>query len=206
VDGYLDFYLATGNPAYQSLVPNKMYLNVNGSRFADVTYAGGFGNVQKGHGVAFGDLDHDGDEDIYVEIGGSFDGDGYYNCLFENPNFDNNNWLVLNLTGTKANRPAIGARVMVTVDEGGQERQIHRTVTSGASFGGNSLALEIGLGKATAIKSVNVQWPCRDCPDETYTGLALNKAYRLTQGSGKPETLSYAHAPFRSGDGGHGHH
>jgi hypothetical protein len=31
-----DFYLGTGNPLYQSLVPNKMYLNMEGQRFEDV--------------------------------------------------------------------------------------------------------------------------------------------------------------------------
>jgi hypothetical protein len=59
-DGFLDFYLATGNPLFQALVPNKMYLNMEGKRFEDVSYAGGFANIQKGHGVSFADLDHDG--------------------------------------------------------------------------------------------------------------------------------------------------
>ncbi len=207
VDGYLDFYLATGNPLFQSLVPNKMYLNMGGRSFEDVSYAGGFANVQKGHGVGFGDLDHDGDEDLYAQIGGSFDGDGFYNCLFENPNHEGNNWIVLRLSGTKANRPAIGARVILTVDEGGTERKICRTVTSGASFGANSLALEVGLGKATAVKSVVVQWPCKDCPDETYTGLEVNNAYRLTQGTPRADPEIYEKKPFRpSGNAAHSHH
>lgn len=90
-DGFLDFYLATGNPMFQAIVPNKMYLNMEGKRFEDISYSGGFANIQKGHGVGFGDLDHDGDEDLYVVIGGSYDGDQFYNCLFENPNPDQNN-------------------------------------------------------------------------------------------------------------------
>lgn len=190
-DGYLDFYLATGNPAYQSLVPNKMYLNMDGKRFEDVSYSGGFANVQKGHGVGFGDLDHDGDEDIYVVIGGAFDGDFFYNTLYENPNEKKGNWVVLDLEGTTANKKAIGARVMLTVTEGGKERKIYRTVTSGASFGGNSLILEVGLGKATTIKSVNIQWPCKDCPDQEYTGMEINKAYKLTQGTTAPGAIVY---------------
>ncbi|HUR29840.1 MAG TPA: VCBS repeat-containing protein, partial [Saprospiraceae bacterium] len=110
-DGYLDFYLATGNPLYQSIVPNKMYLNMQGRKFEDVSYSGGFANIQKGHGVAFGDPDHDGDEDIYAVIGGAYEGDMFYNCFFENPNEHNNNWIVLKLAGVRANKPAIGARV-----------------------------------------------------------------------------------------------
>jgi len=206
LDGYLDFYLGTGNPAYQSLVPNKMYLNLEGKSFADVSYAGGFANVQKGHGAGFGDLDHDGDEDLYVQIGGSFDGDGYYNCLFENPNYEDNHWLVLKLVGTKANRPAIGARVTITVSENGQERKLYRTVSYGSSFGGNSLALETGLRKATEVRSVEVRWPCKDCPVETFTGLMPNMAYHLKQGAGRADPMPYEARPFRAGEHEHMHH
>ena len=190
-DGYLDFYLSTGNPLYQGLVPNKMYLNMQGERFEDVSYSGHFANIQKGHGVGFADWDHDGDEDIYVVIGGAYDGDGFYNCLFENPNYEQNHWVVLNLSGTTANKKAVGARVAISVQDGGRERMIYRTVTSGASFGGNSLALEVGLGKATSINSVKVQWPCRDCKDEVFTDLEIDKAYALVQDSGAPKMLEY---------------
>ena len=198
-DGFLDFYLSTGNPLYQSLVPNKMYLNMDGQRFEDVSYSGGFANIQKGHGVGFGDLDHDGDEDIYVVIGGAFDGDAFYNTLYENPNQDHNNWVVLKLTGKSANRAAIGARVALSVQEDGKERMIYRTVTSGASFGANSLALEVGLRKATTINSVTVQWPCKDCPNQVFTGLEINMAYILTQDKSSPKMLDYGAVKFGSG-------
>jgi hypothetical protein len=197
-DGFLDFYLSTGNPIYQSLVPNKMYLNMEGRKFEDVSYSGGFANIQKGHGVAFGDADHDGDEDLYVVIGGAYDGDMFYNCFFENPNEHNNNWIVLKLKGVAANAAAIGAKVALTVEENGKERMIYRTVSSGASFGGNSLALEVGLRKASGIKQILVQWPCKDCPDQIYSGLEINKAYSLTQGQIKPDLLAYTKAPFKT--------
>ncbi len=60
-DGYLDFYLGTGDPSYSSIVPNLMFLNVAGQRFADISVTGGFAQLQKGHAVAFADLDNDGD-------------------------------------------------------------------------------------------------------------------------------------------------
>lgn len=202
-DGFLDFYLSTGNPLYQSLVPNKMYLNMEGQRFEDVSFSGGFANIQKGHGVGFGDLDHDGDEDLYVVIGGAVDGDRYFNCLFENPNENQNKWVVLKLEGTTCNKPAVGARVALSVQENGQERKIYRTVTSGASFGANSLVLEMGLRKATSINQVSVQWPCKDCPDQTFTGLEINKAYRLKEGQPKAETLEYSAVKFSSSGGAH---
>lgn len=205
-DGFLDFYLATGNPLYQSIVPNKMYLNMEGKRFEDVSYVGGFANIQKGHGVGFGDLDHDGDEDLYVVIGGAYDGDNYYNSLYENPNHEKNNWIVLILTGTTANKVAIGARVVLSVMENGQEREIHRTVTSGASFGGNSLALEVGLRKATSINSVTVQWPCKDCKDQVFIGMDINKAYLLTQDQPCSKEIKYTAVKFANDTNEGDHH
>lgn len=191
-DGFLDFYLTTGNPLYQSLVPNKMYLNMEGKKFEDVTYSCAVGNVQKGHGVSFGDIDRDGDEDIYVVIGGAYDGDGFYNCLFENPNQDKNNWVVLKLEGQTANKAAVGARVAISVQEKGKERMIYRTVTSGASFGANSLNLEVGLRKAQKINHVTVQWPCKDCVEQQFTGINLKKAYVLTQNQSEAKLMEYS--------------
>src|SRR5262249_44990617 len=51
-DGALDFYLGTGSPPYMTLVPNRMFRNVGGRRFDDVTLATGTGHLQKGHGVS----------------------------------------------------------------------------------------------------------------------------------------------------------
>ena len=66
-------------------MPNVMYRNRGGTGFTDVTMAGGFGHLQKGHGVAFADLDYDGDQDVYMQLGGGLSGDTYGNALFENP-------------------------------------------------------------------------------------------------------------------------
>jgi len=204
-DGFLDFYLGTGNPLFEALVPNKMYLNMDGKRFEDVSYAGGFANIQKGHGIGFGDLDHDGDEDIYIVIGGAVDADTYFNCLFENPNADKNNWVVLRLTGTSANKAAIGAKVAINVQENGKERMIYRVVSSGASFGANSLALEVGLRKSTKINSVKVQWPCKDCPDQEFREMAINKAYQLTQDQPNATEVPYYPVKLHGNGGGMAH-
>lgn len=84
-DGFLDMYLGTGNPDYKSLVPNKMFWNLGGKKFADVTNSARVGHLQKGHGVSFADVDNDGDQDIYIEMGGAFPGDAYQNSFFLNP-------------------------------------------------------------------------------------------------------------------------
>ena len=97
-DGYLDFYLGTGYPEYEALMPSVMYWNRGESGFSDVTSAGGFGNLQKGHAVVFADLDNDGDQDIFEQMGSFFPGDKYSNSLYENPGFGNH-WIAVKLVG-----------------------------------------------------------------------------------------------------------
>ena len=74
-DGYPDIYLGTGSPSYASLVPNVLLRNKEGKSFVDVTASSGTGELHKGHGVAFADIDYDGDEDIITSIGGAQPGD-----------------------------------------------------------------------------------------------------------------------------------
>ena len=78
-----------------TLVPNRMFKNVAGKRFAEITATAGTGHLQKGHGVACGDWDRDGNVDLFVEVGGAVPGDRFRNVLFQNPG-QGNNWLTLN--------------------------------------------------------------------------------------------------------------
>src|ERR1051325_6523812 len=115
-DGYLDFYLGTGAPSYAALIPNIMYKNEGGKRFADVTTGTGTGHLQKGHGVAFSDLNNDGSQEVFINLGGAATGDKYNKALFANPG-QGNNWLGVKLVGVKTNRAGIGARIKVVVEE-----------------------------------------------------------------------------------------
>jgi hypothetical protein len=158
-DGYLDFYLGTGNPPFTALIPNKLFKNINGTRFMDVTTSARVGNLQKGHGVSFADLDNDGDEDIYIEMGGAFTGDAYENSLYLNPGQNNNHWVNLLLEGTVSNKAAIGAKIKVTFKENNIERSVYRDVNSGGSFGSNPLRQHIGIGQAASIEKIEITWP-----------------------------------------------
>ena len=160
-DGFLDMYLATGYPQYEGLIPNVMYRNRRGQGFADVTTAGGFGHLQKGHGVAFADFDEDGDQDVLVRVGGAYPGDGYRCSLFENPGFDAH-WIKVRLVGTTSNRFGLGARIRADVVEEGVRRSIFRTVDTGGSFGCNPMRQELGLGSATRVETLEVYWPTSD--------------------------------------------
>lgn len=204
-DGFLDFFLGTGEPNLMSVVPNKTYLNIEGRAFKDVTYSGGFGNIQKGHGVGFADFDLDGDQDIYVVMGGAFEGDIYQNILFENPLGSKNNWCIVRLEGVKANRSAIGARLVLEIEENGKSRTIHRMISTGSSFGGNSLQEEIGLGKASRIKELSVTWPHKQSHPQAFRDLDVNAVYFLKEGEGIQE-LSFQPVPFKKSDPKHSHH
>jgi tetratricopeptide (TPR) repeat protein len=187
-DGFLDFYIGTGEPSYSAVVPNKMYRNDQGKRFQDVTYAGGFGHVQKGHAVSFADFDNDGDQDIFAVMGGAFEGDVFGDAFFLNPVGNENNWITLKLEGTKSNKAAMGAWVKVTaLDADGNQHQFYRRVSSGSSFGGNSLQLEIGLGKCTTIRMVEVRWPNQERAVEVFGNIPVNSFVKLVEGSGQAQ-------------------
>ena len=177
-DGWLDFYVGTGNPDLSVLIPNRMFRNDGGRRFQDVTTSGGFGQLQKGHAVAFADINNSGTQDVYAVIGGAVESDHAHNQLFRNPGHGNN-WLKLKLEGVRTNRAAIGARVKVVVEG---ERAIHRTVGSGGSFGSTTLRQEIGLGGARTIERVEIFWPVSGVT-QVVTGLEVNNLYHVREGT-----------------------
>ncbi len=68
-DGRMDLYFATGNtlpldPA--RAVPNRLYKNQGGGRFLDVTERSGLGFRGYCHGAIVGDIDNDGDQDLFL--------------------------------------------------------------------------------------------------------------------------------------------
>ena len=184
-DGWLDFYIGTGSPEFTSVVPNRMFRNVDGISFEEVTSAGGFGHIQKGHGVSFADLDNDGDQDIYAVLGGAYEGDNYTNVCFENPTFENN-WVILNLEGVQSNRSAIGTKLKLDLDNG---RTIFYTINTGGSFGANSLQAEIGLGQSEMIQTLTIIWPNSDT--QIFNNVAVNKKYKLSEGQNKLIEVPY---------------
>lgn len=188
-DGFLDFYLATGDPDFFSIVPNRMYRNNRGNSFEDVTYSGGFGHIQKGHAIGFGDFDMDGDQDIYAVIGGAYEGDIFQNILYENPIGNQNNWINIILQGSTSNRSAIGARIILTIEEAGQLRKVYHTVGTGASFGGNSLMAEIGVGKSKIIKKIEINWPNKSLKTSVFDNVVINQVIKIKENSESIELL-----------------
>ena len=187
-DGYLDIYLSTGEVSFESIIPNKVFRNSSGETFQDVTTAGGFGNIQKGHAVSFSDIDNDGDQDIHVVMGGAFEGDNFFNSLFKNPYDNESNWVTITLEGTKSNRSAIGSKLAITIIEEGKERTIYRTISSGGSFGCSTLRAEIGLGKASGIKELKVTW-AGSGNHQVFKEIKLNTFYKIIEGNSQAKEI-----------------
>jgi hypothetical protein len=191
-DGFLDFYLGTGEPNLATLIPNRMFKNVGGRRFAEITGSSGTGHLQKGHGVAIGDWDRDGDVDLFVEMGGAVNGDKYHNVLFQNPG-QGNRWLTVKLVGEKTNRSAIGARIKV-VTAGPEALTIHRHVTSGSSFGANPLEQTIGLGRADRVETLEIYWPTSGTT-QVFRDVPTNQSIEIVEFAGAYRKLDAAPIP-----------
>ena len=181
-DGWLDFYLGTGAPPFASIVPNKLYRSLAGKKFEDITYATNTGHIQKGHGVAFADIDNDGDQDIYEVMGGAFEGDHFRNVLFDNSSVTGNHWLKIRLEGITSNKTAIGARVRIKVKMAdGSFQNFYHTLSTGGSFGSKPLMIEAGLGKAVAIEEVEVKWPNAKQTKEVITNVDLDSKIKIRE-------------------------
>jgi hypothetical protein len=191
-DGYLDIYLSTGSPDLSMLIPNRMFKNVAGKSFAEITASSRTGHLQKGHSVACGDWDRDGNIDLFLEMGGAIPGDRYHNVLFQNPG-QGNNWLTVKLIGKKTNRAAIGARVKV-VTAGDDPLTVHRHISSGSSFGANPLQQTIGLAKAKRVALLEITWPTSGTT-QVFRDISVNQAIEVTEFAADYRKLNWQPIP-----------
>ena len=203
-DGFLDFYLGTGDPDFSTLVPNRMFRNAGGKYFQDVTTAGGFGHLQKGHGISFADLNNDGHQDIYEVMGGAYSGDNYRNVLYANPG-NSNHWIKLKLEGVRSNRAAIGSRIRVEVETAQGTRSIYKTVNTGGSFGANPFRQEIGLGQAKSIRLVEIFWPATG-KTNIVQRLEMDRAYGIREGESNAVPVALSGFRFPAPPDGAMHH
>lgn len=173
-DGYLDIYLGMGNPSFASLMPHVLLRNEMGKKFVDITASSGTGELHKGHGISFADLERNGHEDIVAEVGGAVPSDRHAMRVFRNPGNDND-WINVRLNGVKSNRAAVGAQIKVTVEnDGGNPRSIYRTVGNSSSFGANPFEQHIGLGHKARIVSLDVWWPATNTRQQ-FSNVAKNE-------------------------------
>jgi hypothetical protein len=155
-DGWKDLYSANGD--IDDLDANArqhdtIFENRDGKEFIDVSkeLGGDFLRVGFQRGSAFADLNNDGFMDIVVT------------SLNQKPRIlinsaDNgNHWLLLQLTGHKSNRDAIGAKIKVTTPSG---RLLYNHVTVSVGFMSSSdRRVHFGLGQESRAASIEVRWP-----------------------------------------------
>jgi len=149
-DGDLDLFVA--NEQYQRAAgDNLMYRNEGNGQFTrfslkdTYTYSGG---------CAFGDIDNDGDLDGFVT-----NDYGLPNTLLINEG-SSGHWVDITGVGTLSNRAAIGVNIHVKATINGQPVwQMHQLMTQTGRYGQNHLVAHFGLGDATQVDSVVVQWP-----------------------------------------------
>ncbi|MEQ1890977.1 MAG: CRTAC1 family protein [Planctomycetota bacterium] len=195
-DGWYDLYLATGGPQIEQLMPNLLLRNERGERFVNITAQGGVGHLQKGHGVGFGDLDNDGDQDIFNQLGGFVPVDTFQNALFENRSPPGNHWLQLSLEGTRTNRDGYGATVEVHLDTDTEPRVVYRTAGCVSSFGGSPHRLELGLGAARGIEKLVVRWPRSEAQE--FTGVPMDAWLAVREGEARFERRELRSFAFRA--------
>ena len=131
---------------------------------------GDFGTALVGRGASYADIDGDGDLDVVITQNGGPP------LLLRNDQATGHHWLRVKLTGTAANRDAIGAWVEVRAGETVQRRQV---MPSRSYLSQVESALTFGLGKADKVDSVEVFWP--DGSRQLLNGVNVDFSLEITQ-------------------------
>ncbi len=176
-DGDLDCFV--GNDDNQT---NRYYRNEGDGTFTRITTLAmvNFFGSQRSSSVA--DYDDDGDLDLFVN------GPTTSRGLFQNDTANGNGWLSVTLVGTVSNRSAIGAKLRIKATVFGVSSWQMREVSAQNAFNGHSsLRQHFGLGDASTVDSLRVEWPLGGVTE--LTDLARNQFLTITEGSatGLPE-------------------
>ena len=159
-DGWKDLFFALSHLAElgrylgrDSALANRVFRNVEGTRFEDVSAAAGpdFQKIAMHRGAAFADFDNDGRIDAVVSV---LNGPAK---LFHNITATDSHWLALKLEGRRSNRQGLGARVKVTLPDG---RVLYNQATTAVGYASSSEALvRFGMGANRTAKEIEIQWP-----------------------------------------------
>jgi hypothetical protein len=129
-----------------------LFRNHEGKRFKLSTKDVGpyFDQPHVGRGLAYGDIDNDGDIDIAINE------KDRHAVLLRNDTPTKNHWVRLVLQGTRSNRDAVGTRVEVNLGS----RKIYRQRKGGVSLeSSHDPRLLIGVGEVTELPNITIRWP-----------------------------------------------
>ena len=153
--------------------PNVFFKNNGDGTFMRMGADFGLSFLGEGRGSVCADFNRDGYPDIF------------FTCVIKGQSKfllnrgGSNNWIVLNLAGTKSNRSAVGARVEVVA---GNLKQIDE-VRAGSSYASmHPLELEFGLARHAQIDKINVYWPSG--VTQTLMNVGVNQVLKITEPSG----------------------
>ncbi|HWF07788.1 MAG TPA: CRTAC1 family protein [Bryobacteraceae bacterium] len=162
-----------GNMSWSGYQKKKMFRNLGGQAFKEISAEAGVDNDKDGRGIGMADFDNDGRLDLYQANADQMP------YLYRGVTEGGGNWVQFKLTGTKSNRDAIGARI--TLKAGGLT-QIHE-IDGGNGYAGQSTKrAHLGIGKASKVDSVEVHWPSGLV--ESFDGVQIDKLNKLTEGGG----------------------
>ena len=182
-DGWPDIFYVTGNvypelervfAKYPARSQPILFRNLGNGRFAQLRDEAGPAMAARhcSRGCAFGDFDNDGDVDMVVM------NQNEPPSLIRNDAPPGNHWLKVQLEGTKSNRSAIGARVIVRY---GAKVQAQERMSQSSYCSANDPRLHFGLG-AAATADVEVHWPSGLV--ENMRGVAANQLLKMREGTG----------------------
>jgi hypothetical protein len=189
-DGLPDLFCVTGNvypslertfTKYPSKGPAIVFRNLGDGKFLQMGDDAAITPRHISRGCAFGDFDNDGDIDILIM------NQNEPPSLLRNDAPRNNHWLKIRLEGTKSNRSAIGARVVVRY---GSSVQVQERLSQSSYLSSNDPRLHFGLGSFTTA-SVEVRWPSGLV--EKFGGVKADQLLTLLEGKG-PVTGRTSHS------------
>jgi len=196
-DGWPDILVANGNftslidaipgePRYRE--PLQVFRNNGDRTFTEVTDLSGLnlGPLQSRRGTAFGDINNDGSVDVVIYNAGGPP------SIFLNVTGDSNHRVLFRLVGTKSNRAAIGARMIVTTlsASGTAVEQMDEVRGGGSYLSSNDQRLHFGLGSAAVMKRVQILWPSG--LKEELRDVPADAVYTIVEGRGIKETVKLA--------------
>ena len=135
-----------------------------------------FGGDFSARGLATGDFNNDGRLDVLIGINGGLP------LLLQNNMDSGNHWLGLRLRGTKANRDAIGAKI---IWQAGSTKGSRLKTGGGSYLSAHDPREILGLGKANAVDWVEVHWPRPSARVERFRGLKTDRYVTLVEGEGE---------------------
>jgi hypothetical protein len=182
-DGYLDLFVA--NASGQR---NSLYHNRGDGTFDKITIGNIVTDGGDSIGCVWGDYDNDGFLDLFVA-----NRSNQNNFLYHNDG-NSNHWLRVKAVGTSSNRSAIGTKIRTKATIGGVERWQLRQISGGdGENNSDSLMPQFGVGDATVIEIVRVEWPSGAVQE--FRNAAVNQILIITE----PPRLALKKRPNESG-------